>query len=112
MALTDFYPGTTKTFSVAITHNGAAPDITGDTVTLRIKKRASDSDEAAKLEKTADVATSGADGIALFVIEPADTDNISPGAYVYDIVWVLSGGAEYVLETGRVQLFNRVSDAA
>ena len=110
MALTDFYPGTTKAFSVTITLNGVAPNITGDTVTLRLKRTRSDADADAVITKAANVATSGATGVALFSLTPAETQ-IAERLYVYDIVWVLSGGAEYVLESDTVTVLERVSEA-
>ena len=109
MALVNFYPGTTKAFSVAISHNGATPDITADSVTFYLKRAPSDPDSAALIVATGDVATAGASGTALFTLTPATTA-IEPRGYHYDIVWRLAGGAEYVLERGTIAVVARVSD--
>ncbi len=109
MALVNFYPGTTKAFSVKISHNGATPNITADTVTFYLKRAPHDSDADALIVATGDVATAGASGTALFTLTPATTA-IEPRRYHYDIVWRLVSGAEYVLERGTVQVVGRVSD--
>lgn len=111
MALSDFYPGTTKNFSVAIRFNGTTPDITADTVTFFMKRSPDDTDGAAAIVKAADVATSGATGTALFELTPADTA-VPPRGYHYDIVWTRATGEEYVLTCGTVKVIDRVSDVS
>lgn len=109
--ITNFYPGTTKTFSVTITMGGVAQDIRSDTVTVRLKTKLSDSDAQAALTKTADVTTAGASGIAAFELTPTDT-NITPGNYLIDIVWELSTGEEYIVyHDVTISVFERISDA-
>lgn len=110
-ALTDFYPGTTKKFSVKITLNGAAPDITADAVTFFMKRSPDDTDGAAAIVKAADVATSGATGTAIIGLSPADTAVATRG-YHYDIVWTRATGEEYVLTRGTVKVIDRVSDVS
>ena len=109
MALSDFYPGTTKAFSVRITLNGAAPDITADAVTFFMKRSPDDTDGAAAIVKAADVTASGATGTALFESTPAETAVATRG-YHYDIVWARATGEEYVLTRGTVKVIDRVSD--
>lgn len=108
--ITGFYPGTTKKFSVLCKIDGVAQDITADALSFRIKENKADSDAEAELTKAADVATQGADGIALFVLAPADTTGIAFGSYYCDIVWTLAGGAEYVLYDNVIDIFERSSD--
>ena len=108
--LSNFYPGTTKAFSLRITLNGQTPDISADVVTLRLKKTPALSDGEAALTATADVTTSGASGVALFSLSPAET-KIEVSTYYYDIVWERQGGDEYVVANGRVGVMERVSDA-
>lgn len=110
MSLENWAVGTTKKFSGTISLNGSAPDISGDTVTLRLKTNKDAADLDAVLTKTADVATQGSDGIYEFTIDPADTSAVDPGTYHYDIEWVRSAGEEYILDTGRLSLLSRVSD--
>lgn len=107
--LQNFYPGTTKSVSVAITYHGTEPDISADTVTLRLKRRHTDPDSAAVLTFIGDVLTSGAAGIALLAMTPADT-SVPESTYCYDIVWTRSTGEEYVLVSGLVTALDRVSD--
>lgn len=108
--LSNFYPGTTKVFSLMIALNGQTPDITADVVTLRLKKTPELSDSAAALTAVADVTTSGVNGVALFSLSPAET-KIEVGAYYYDIVWERQGGDEYVVLNSRIEVIKRISDA-
>lgn len=108
--IADFYPGETKRFSVLITLNGAAPDISGDTVTLTLRSGRPGGGGAVALTKLADVATSGAIGVALITLEPADTAALNAGVYCWDIVWRTAGGEHYVLRDGTLNLRVRVSE--
>ena len=110
MALDDWYLGTTKSFSGTISLSGSAPDISGDTVTIRLKSSRDDADASAVLSKDADVATSGASGIYEMTVLPADSASLTAGKYWYDIEWATAGGANYILEIGEVELMPRVSD--
>ena len=107
--IADFYVGTTKSFSVTCKINGEAQDITGDTVTVRLKENKGVTDAEAAIEKDADVATQGADGVALFALTPSDTD-IDPGRYHIDVEWVLAGGAEYIVYSDKINALERSSD--
>lgn len=107
--LSGFYIGTTKNFSITLKIDGEAQDITGDTVTLRLKEAKADTDASAKLSKAADVASEGASGIANFALDTSDTD-ITPGTYYVDIEWVLAGGDEYVVYDDTLEVEDRVSD--
>lgn len=111
MGLGDWPIGTTKAFSGSITIGGAAPDISGDIVVLRLKGSRDDLDASAIVTKTADVASQGSNGVYIMEVVPSDTASVSPGRYYYDIVLERSTGAEYVLESGVVNLLVRVSDA-
>lgn len=107
--ISDFYPGTTKKFTVECQINSAAQDITGDIVTFRIKELASDSNDDAVLTEVADVATEGASGIAIFDIAKADTE-LDVRSYVCDVEWILAGGAEYIVYSDDIKVLQRVSD--
>lgn len=108
--LDDFYPGTTIIFSITCSISGVPQDITGDTVTLRVKTIRTDTDAAAAISKAADVATLGASGIATFTLLPTDTDVAEETTYHMDIVWETAGGAEYVVHTQVWNALNRISD--
>lgn len=105
----DFYRGTTKEFEVKIWVNGINPGIEADTVTFTMKKKKGDTDANAVIQKDADVATSGAGGLALFSISKTETD-IAPRRYFYDIQWIKDTGEEEVLTTGSLMVLDRISD--
>lgn len=102
--LKDFYEKTTKKFDVTINYNGASPNITADTVTFVLKTK---KDGETALTKTADVATSGASGVAKFTLSTTDTA-IPYGRYYYEIFWTLANKDEYVIDSGEVNILNRV----
>ena len=110
MALNSFYPGTTKCFRIAITHDGGAPDITGDVVTFRMKDHPDNPDAEAVVTKVADVTTAGLQGVAIVALTPSETKNLEPRTYHYDIEWCTANGSEYVLDSGHVLVLVRVSD--
>ena len=105
-----FKKGESKNFSVLCKIDGVAQNISGDTVTFRMKSAKSDTDANAVLSKAADVVTRGATGYADFTLAPADTAAVSVGNYYCDIEWVLLGGAEYVVFDGTIDCEERVSD--
>lgn len=109
-----FYRCTTRTFSLKLKLAGVTQDISGDTVTFRMKRRRSDDDSAAVLSKVADVASEGASGVATFTLSVSELDvwdtDIEPGSYYADIEWVRAGGDEYVVYDGVVEVEERVSD--
>jgi len=109
MALTDFYQKTTKNFSITVTFNSATPDISSDTVTIAFKSQKSLADAAAEITSTADVATAGATGVATFNISDENT-NVQPGKYNYEIKWTKSGGDVHILESGIINILDRVYD--
>lgn len=107
--LTDFYPGTTKSWRLSITLNGTAPDIRADTVTFTMRSGRYPALGSVVLTKAGDVATEGASGVALFELVPADTSALDSGLYSYDLVWDTAGGDQYVVVAGTMQLLPRVS---
>jgi hypothetical protein len=107
--ITDFHPGTTKQFTVECQLDGVAQDITSDTVTVTIKDVRSKADTDALLQKAADVASQGAQGIAIFTLTTSDTE-IAPGYHYIDVEWVTAAGAEYVVYDERIKVLTRVSD--
>lgn len=105
-------PGTTREFTITIKKSGVIQDISGDTVTYRVKDRISDSDANALLSKAADVATRGAQGVAAFALTPTDTALAPTGnsEYHHDIEWV-TGTDVYVIYSSDLTVSERVSDA-
>jgi hypothetical protein len=110
--IADFRPGETKRFNVTCKINGAAQDITSDTVTVTIKDVKSKTDQEALLQKTADVATQGADGVAMFHLTPTDTKNITPVKAYLDIEWERTNGDKYIIHDQQIEILARVSDGS
>ena len=107
--ISDFYVGTTHAFTVTLKINGTAQDVTGDTVTLRIKEDMDDTDSDAKVTVTGDV-SGGSSGEVSFIITAAATKDLDPGYYHLDIEWVTAAGREYIPLTQTIELLDRVSD--
>lgn len=108
--ISSFFRGETKEFNILLKRGGVAQDITGDTVTFRMKSNKSDTDASAALTKQADVASQGASGWALFALTTTDTEVIED-TYQCDIEWVLSGGEEFIVYDGTIEVKVRVSDS-
>ena len=110
--ITDFRPGETKGFKITITINAVIQNIAAgpDVVTFRMKNAVDDTDAEAGVTKTADVASEGALGIAIFSLIPSDTSDLAPGKYHVDVLWEPSAGGEYVVYTDVLKLLLRVSD--
>jgi hypothetical protein len=106
--INDFYRATTVIIDIQILYNGSAPNITNDEVRMMVKSKKSDPDEDALINETFDV-SEGATGSASLELTPTDTD-IEPGVYFYEIFWLLSGGREYVLESGEFKIKTRVKE--
>lgn len=109
-SISNFYPGTTKQFTLVISVSGVAQDISAGTVIWRMKNTKYDSDTDAVLSNTADVATGGAGGTAIFTLSAAN-NTLTPGQYYTDVTWLKAAGAgEYVVYDSVVQVLERVSD--
>jgi hypothetical protein len=107
----DFYPGEALYFTCAITIDDVLQDIRNDSVRVIIKDEKPDLDTAAALDQLADVATQGADGIAIFSIAPTLTDAIEPGGFWLDITWIRAADSyEWVVHAQAISALERVSD--
>lgn len=105
-----FYPGEYWTFSVAITKDGTAPDISSDVVTATLKNPKSESDTQADMHFDADVTTSGASGTAVFERTAAQTGLLTAQVYHMDIWWYPDDDEDHPLYVGDVKCKPRVSD--
>lgn len=111
MGISDFFPSTTKNFSINLKINGVTQDITGDTVTVRFKKSKDDLDVDSVISLEADVITQGATGVALFKLTPLLT-TVPPLKYYVDITWLIPAtSSEYVVYSQIVTILRRTSDA-
>ena len=105
-----FYPGEYWAFSVTITKNGVAPDISGDVVTCTVKDTQGEADADAELQFNADVTTSGASGIAIFTRSAAQTGVLTAKVYNVDVWWYPDDNEDHPLVTGTVECRARISD--
>ena len=106
--ITDFYPGTTKVFTVTCKIDDVAVDITSDVVNFRMKTSPYLADTACSASVIADVATSGSAGEAIITLSASD-NNLAPGTYYGDVEWVRASNAEYVVVNQKIIVFTRVS---
>lgn len=107
--ISDFYPGTTKRFSVTLTLNGEQVNVVSDSVTWTIKRRKTDPDTSALLVVEGDV-SQGATGQVTFIATDEETADLLPGRYECDIKWERSNGEEYVVHSQMITVKERVSD--
>ena len=103
MPIQDFYRATTKYFYIDMVVSGSVPDISGDTMDFYMR----DEDELI-LTASADMATSGSIGRAIFNISSSITD-IPAECYQYEIYWHRSNGQDYVIDKSSVNVKSRVS---
>ncbi len=103
-----FHRGSTKKFTVTLSVDGVVQDITLDAVLVTLKKEKDD--VGTVIAKLADVATSGASGLALFTLSTTDTD-IAVRRYFIDILWTLAGGDKFVIYDTQIEVLPRVSVA-
>lgn len=107
MALNDFFQSTTNNFSIQIVYNSVAPDISSDQVWLYVKEKETDSSYI--MSQSADVATSGSQGVAIFSLTPTMT-NLEPKNYLYELSWSSSLNEERVLISSIVKVKSRIKD--
>lgn len=97
--------GTTFTIGFTYQKDGVAESLVGAVVRFTMKTTEYDSDMAdttASVQK--DVIDGTAEGTATITINPADTDDLTPGKYFYDIKVEEAGGDIYKVDEGKVTL--------
>lgn len=109
MSLGNFYVGTTKIFTVAITKDGNVPNITADRVRIIFKKKKSFPDSEAVIDEDANVITNGGLGQATFTLTDEMTC-VNSGNYFEEITWYPSTGEEYLLDSKQITLYERTTD--
>lgn len=106
--LSDLYPGETRAFTLTVTDSDdEAVDISGDTMTARIKRRRGDLDSEALVTRAASSLL--ATGVASFTLSVTDLA-VRPGNYYLDVEWVTSGSLVYVAHEQEIKVLERVSD--
>lgn len=93
--------GTSKTYTLTVTDASSKPvNLTGARVVFTVKQRLSDTQVV--MQKTTDdptqaVVTKPFAGEAEIYLTPADTKNLSPKQYVFDVWVVLTSGKRYAV---------------
>jgi hypothetical protein len=101
-----------RTLSLVVNdHNDDPVDLTGAKITFTVKSKMGDPDDQSIFQKK-DAAAGGGDteikildapgGSAEVYIVPADTLNVSPGNYMWDVQVTLANGKTYTVLRGRV----------
>lgn len=99
--------GTTFAINYQHQHDGEDEPLTGATVffTMKSDEYDSDSDDSdAAVKKTITDHTDAAAGQTTIEIEPADTANLEPGKYFYDIRVKEADGRIFKVDEGTVKL--------
>ena len=105
--LDNFYEATDLNQPVQIKVDGAAPDISGDTVQLLLKVNKTDTDADAALNHDCDVATSGVSGI--FYVDLSNTETkITPRKYFSEFIWTTAGGDVTGLDSDTSDVLDRI----
>ena len=107
--LNDFVRGDTWTQKLTLLNEGNPVDITGDEfwITLKLNPEAADLDSDAQQQ----LAASGDDasnGIVYLTLEAADTENLLPSRYYYDIQRKTSNKVQ-TLVYGRVRVIRDIT---
>lgn len=105
--LQDFHPGDTLIFRYVIQWNGALANLASDTLTFCLKRNF---DDAELIHVTADVATDGANGVAIFTVTDEQTATLTPGNHVYDVHWARADGFEKTLQVEKVKVLRKVHE--
>ena len=99
--------GTTFAITLNYQKNGVAADLTGATVRFTVKSAEYDTDNtdgAALVLKNITSHTNPTGGVSTIALAPADTQNITPGTYTYDIKVAEASGAVYKVDEGKLIL--------
>lgn len=97
--------GTTYTITVEYTRGGVAQTLVGATVrfTMKATEFSADMTDTDALVQY-DITDGTAEGVAVIELVPADTADLAPGNYYYDIKVEDADGNVYKLDEGRVKL--------
>jgi len=99
--ISNFNINTTKLFKLYVRFDEygtlTVKDISADTATLYLKENEDDDYGDAKFTKVGDCASEGATGYIIFLIEPADTEELTPDKYFCRVRLERISGAKYIL---------------
>lgn len=106
--LPDFYRRDTKVYNMIFTDgSGVAINITNAIITFTMKRRASDFDTDAVIQKKATI-TSGVGGLATLTLTAGETD-VDIGKYYYDIQYKAGTGAITTIIASTLNVLQEVT---
>lgn len=105
--LSNFYRRDTKAYNMTFTSNSLPLDISLATITFTMKRRPSDLDASAVIQKKA-VITNGPGGLATLTLTSAETE-IDIGKYYYDIQYKSGAGAITTLVADTLNILQDVT---
>lgn len=111
-----------RTLSVAVNYEstGDPVDLTGSKLWFTVKTKTTDADTEALIMKRNTLAGGGdtefkildaTGGLAEVYLVPADTEEMDPGIYTYDIQTILANGKTYTIVRGRISFKEDVTKA-
>lgn len=101
--------GDDETLSIAVTDRdtGDAVDLTGATLRFMVKRRRSDGDDDALVDKSTGagitIESPSTDGLATVTVEDSDTDDVEPGRAFWELQGILAGEVK-TLAAGRITI--------
>lgn len=110
MDLSPLYRGDSREYVLTFTDSNGDPiSITDWKIYFTLKKNEYDSDEDAVLKKDITEHTSPATGVTKFTIVPADTNEIAPGEYSYDIQAKKKNGDIITVVKGKLKILTDIT---
>lgn len=105
MATLKINRGTTYRRTGTVSIDGEATSLVGATIRFTAKDEEYDTDtDDTNAEIKKNVEDGDADGNYEIVLEPADTHNLTPGTYFYDIKVEFPDGSIYKIDEGKIKL--------
>lgn len=103
--LSPLYRGDSREYSLSFTDSqGVKIDITGWKVYFTLKKNEVDGDSNASVKKDVTEHEAPTEGKTKIVLASADTDNLEPGEYHYDIQVKTANGSIMTVAKGRMAI--------
>jgi len=105
----DFWRGETISMTLTVKDEDEGTiDITDETLKFLLKENKDDSDANAKIDKDATLSAPLV-GRATLTLSNTNTDQ-TPGLYYYEFILIRTTGEEYVLESDKVYIKERLLD--
>ena len=106
----EIYRGDTENINLAFTNDAEeAIDITGATIHFTVKHFKDDADSVALIQKEIDSHTNAAGGLSQINIVAADTQDLEPAVYVYDIQIEFEDGTKKTIVIGNFSILHDIT---